>query len=98
MPGSVDDFMRRFGGSDAMDDREAEKYHERFVSSHADDRDFDSQTYHRSAGEYLGRLDDDQFQSAARNAYAQAAPQERPGLVSGLMGALGMGGGGGAAG
>ena len=97
MPGSVDDFMRRFGGGNAMDDREAAQYHDRFCSSQDCDRDFDNDTYHRSATEYLGRLDDDQFQSAARNAYAQAPQQEREGLVGSLMNALGMGGGGGGA-
>jgi hypothetical protein len=94
----VDDFMQRFGGSGTMDDRDAAQYHDRFVSSHQDDRDFDNDTYHQSATEYLGRLDDDQFTNAARSAYRQAPPQERSGLVGGLLNALGMGGGGGAAG
>lgn len=86
MPGTVDDFMNRFASGGTIDDREAEQYHERFVSSHPDDRAFDSQTYHQSATEYLGKLPDDQFQEAARNAYSQAAPQERQGLLSGLLG------------
>ncbi|MHA3772768.1 hypothetical protein ACXR0O_14640 [Verrucomicrobiota bacterium sgz303538] len=94
MPGSVDDFMRRFGGDNAMDENEAAQYHERFVSTHNDDRDFDNATYHKGATEYLGKLDDDQFQTAARNAFEQAPPQERQGLIGGLMNALGMGGGG----
>lgn len=98
MPGSVDDFMRRFGGGNTMDDREAAQYHDRFCSSQDCDREFDNETYQRSATEYLGKLDDNEFQQAAKNAYAQAPQQEREGLVGGLMNALGMGGGGGAAG
>ena len=93
MPGSVDDFMRRFGGNDTMDDRDAAQYHDRFVSSQQEDRDFDNDTYQQSATEYLGRLDDDQFTNAARAAYQHAPPQERPSLIGGLMNALGMGGG-----
>ncbi|RYD60309.1 MAG: hypothetical protein EOP84_37140 [Verrucomicrobiaceae bacterium] len=90
--------MRRFGGSNTMDDRDAAQYHDRFCSGQDCDREFDNNTYQQSATEYLGKLDDDQFQQAARNAYAQAPQQEREGLVGGLMRALGMGGGGGAAG
>jgi hypothetical protein len=87
MPGTVDDFMNRFGGGGTIDDSEAQQYHDRFVSTHADDRDFDNKTYQQSATEYLGKLPDDKFQDAARNAYSQAAPQER----QGLLGALGSG-------
>jgi hypothetical protein len=95
MPGTVDDFMNRFGGGGTIDDTEAQQYHDRFVSTHADDRAFDNQTYHQSATEYLGQLPDDQFQQAARNAYGQAPPQERQGLLGGLLGALGGGAAGG---
>ena len=84
--------MQRFGGNETVDDREAAKYHDRFVSKNDDDRDFDNDTYHESATEYLGKLPDDQFKQAARNAYQQAPPQERQGLLGGLMGALGGGG------
>jgi hypothetical protein len=91
MPGTVDDFMNRFGGGGTIDDRDAQQYHDRFVSTHADDRDFDNRTYNQSATEYLGKLPDDQFQEAARNAYSQAAPQERQGLLGGLLSALGGG-------
>jgi len=94
MPETVDDFMKRFGGEGTVDDREAQKYHDRFVSTDDNDRDFDNRTYHEGATEYLGKLPDDQFQRAARNAVAQAPPQEREGLLSGLLGALGGGGGG----
>jgi hypothetical protein len=95
MPGTVDDFMNRFGGGGTIDDTEAQQYHDRFVSTHADDREFDNQTYHQSATEYLGQLPDDQFQQAARNAYGQAPPQERQGMLGGLLGALGGGAAGG---
>ena len=91
MPGTVDDFMNRFSGGGTIDDSEAQQYHDRFVSTHPDDREFDNKTYQQSATEYLGKLPDDKFQDAARNAYNQAAPQERQGLLGGLLGALGSG-------
>ena len=81
--------MNRFGGSGTIDDSQAQQLHDRFVSTNPDDSAFDSQTYHQSATEYLGKLPDDQFQDAARNAYNQAAPQDRQGLLGGLIGALG---------
>jgi hypothetical protein len=89
MPGTVDDFMNRFGGGGTIDDSEAQQLHDRFVSTNPNDSAFDNQTYHQSATEYLGKLPDDQFQDAARNAYNQVAPQDRQGLLGGLMGALG---------
>jgi hypothetical protein len=89
MPGTVDDFMNRFGGGGTIDDSEAQQYHDRFVSTNPADRGFDNQTYHQSATEYLGKLPDDQFQNAARNAYNQVAPQDRQGLLGGLLSALG---------
>ncbi|HEX8372194.1 MAG TPA: hypothetical protein VF585_05415 [Chthoniobacterales bacterium] len=95
MPGNVDDFMRRFGGDQTVDDKDAEAYHDRFVSSHQDDGDFDNKTYHQSATEYLGKLPDDQFQQGARNAISQAPPQERESMLGGLLGALGGGAGAG---
>jgi hypothetical protein len=99
MAENVDDFMRRFGGEGTLDDREAAKYHDRFVSTRDDDRDFDNKTYHEGATEYLGKLPDNEFRSAARNAVSQAPPQEREGLLAGILGALGgsSAGGGGAA-
>jgi hypothetical protein len=93
MPGTVDDFMSRFGGNQTVDDREAAQYHDRFVSTKPEDRAFDNQTYHQSATEYLGKLPDDEFQQAARSAVAHAPPQEREGLLGGLLGALAGGGG-----
>src|SRR5215475_10430649 len=49
MPGTVDDFMNRFGGGGTIDDSEAQQLHDRFVSTNPDDRAFDNQTYHQSA-------------------------------------------------
>jgi hypothetical protein len=95
MPGTVDDFMNRFGGGGTIDDNEAQQYHDRFVSTNPNDRDFDNQTYHQSATEYLGKLPDEKFQEAARSAYSQAAPQDRQGLLGGLLGALAGGTSGG---
>ena len=84
--------MNRFGGGGTIDDSEAQQLHDRFVSTNPDDRAFDNQTYNQSATEYLGKLPDDQFHDAARNAYSQAAPQDRQGLLGGLLGALAGGG------
>jgi len=81
--------MNRFGGGGTIDDSEAQQYHDRFVSTNPADRSFDNQTYNQSATEYLGKLPDDQFQNAARNAYNQVAPQDRQGLLGGLLSALG---------
>jgi hypothetical protein len=92
MPGTVDDFMNRFGGGGTIDDSEAQQLHDRFVSTNPADRAFDNQTYNQSATEYLGKLPDDQFHDAAHNAYNQAAPQDRLGLLGGLLGALAGGG------
>ena len=89
--------MKRFGGSGTIDDIEASQFHERFVSRNDEDRDFDNDAYQEGATEYLGKLDDGQFQDAARSAYRQAPQPERESLISGLMNALGMGGGGAAA-
>ena len=93
MPGTVDDFMQRFGGAGTMDESEAAQYHDRFVSNHANDHEFDNNTYHEAATQYLGKLPDDQFRQAAGNALAQMPQQQRAGLLNTLMGALGGTGG-----
>ena len=89
MPGTVDDFMQRFGGAGTIDESEAAQYHDRFVSNHANDREFDNNTYHEAATQYLGKLPDDQFRQAAGNAVAQMPQQQRAGLLNTLLGALG---------
>jgi hypothetical protein len=88
MPGTVDDFMRRFGGSGAMDDQEAEHYYDRFASTHPNDREFDTDAMAQGTTEYLGQLPDEHFEQAAHSAFAQAPPAQRQGLLSGLLGAL----------
>ena len=92
MPGTVDDFMNRFGGGDTIDDSEAQQLHDRFVLTNAADRDFDSQTYHQQRTEYLGKLPDDQFKG-------RGAQRLQPGCTAGPTGsarysALGALGGG----
>jgi hypothetical protein len=62
MADTVDDFMRRFGGDQTVDDLDAAQYHDRFISTHPNDNAFDNQTYHESATEYLGKLPDDRPQ------------------------------------
>ena len=88
MPGTVDDFMQRFGGAATMDDREATQYFDRFASTDPNDRDFDNDAMYQGTTEYLGQLPPDQFQQAASNAFQQAPPQQRQGLLGSLLGAL----------
>lgn len=88
MPGTIDDFMQRFGGNGSVSDQDAAQAHDRFISDHPDDRDFDRDSYHQSAVQHLGQLPDDQFQQAAASAFQQADPNQRQGLLSGLLGGL----------
>ena len=88
MPGTVDDFMRRFGGSSSIDDREAEEYYDRFASTHSDDREFDNETMYRGTTEYLGQLPDDEFEQAAHTAFTQAPRAQQQGLLGSLLSAL----------
>ena len=89
MPGTVDDFVQRFGGGGTIDDQQAAELHDQFVSTDPQHAQFDAQTYHQGATEYLGKLPDDQFHQAASTAYAQAAPEQQQGLMGSLLGALG---------
>jgi len=95
MPETVDDFMRRFGGGGTVDDEDAVRFHERFISTRPEDRHFDNRAYHDAATEYLGKLPDDQFHEAARNAVTQVPPQQRQDLLGGLLGTLQGGSSGG---
>jgi hypothetical protein len=97
MAGFLDQFLQQFAGGSPNESNAAE-FHDRFLSDHENDREFDKQTYHEATAEHLQQLPDDQFHDAARNAVAQAAPQQRQDLLSGLIGALGGAGGAGALG
>ena len=88
MPGTVNDFMNRFSGGGAMDDREAAQYYDRFVSTHPNDREFDNNAMHEGATEYLGQLPDQQFAHAATSAFVQAPPEQQRSLFSSLLGSL----------
>src|SRR4029453_4375819 len=88
MPGTVDDFMRRFGGGGALDDQEAQHYYDRFASTHPEDREFDTDTMAQGTTEYLGQLPDEHFEQAAHQAFTPAPPAQRQGLLSSLLGAL----------
>src|SRR6478672_2619709 len=89
MPGTVDDFISRFGGQGTVDDREASQYVDRFASTHERDRAFDNEAFHRGATEYLGTLPDDQFHQAASNAFNQTPAPQRQGMIGTLLSALG---------
>jgi hypothetical protein len=88
MPATVDDFIKNFSGPGALDDQQASQYFDRFTSTRPEDREFDNQALHQGATEYLGQLPQDQFHQAAQNAFQQAQPTQRQGLLSGLVGAL----------
>ena len=95
MINTIDDFMKRFSSGGTIDDQMAVQMHDRFVSTRPEDNQFDNRAYHEAATEYLGRLPDDQFRSAARNAVTQVPPEQRQDLLGGLLGALQGGGAGG---
>jgi hypothetical protein len=95
MINTIDDFMKRFGSEGTVDDQEAAELHDMFVSTRPEHSQFDNRTYQRAAAEYLGKLPDDQFRDAARNAVTQVPPQERQDLLGGLLGALQGGSAGG---
>ena len=88
MPNTVEDFIRRFGGNGAIDDREAEQYYDRFASTHPNDQEFDTDTMAQGTTEYLGQLPDERFEQAAHTAFAQAPPAQRQGLLGSLLNAL----------
>ena len=90
MPGTVNDFLSRFGGGGAMDnrDRDVSQYYDRFASTHPDDRDFDNDAMCDGASQYLGQMPDDEFEQAAANAYTRTPPEQRQGLLSSLLGGL----------
>ncbi len=67
--------MQRFGGQDSVSDADVAQAHDRFISDHPDDRDFDR----------------DQYQQAAVNAFSNADPNQRQGLLSTVLGGLGGG-------
>ena len=84
MPGTIDDFIKRFGGEKTMDDNEASHFVDRFASPDPKDAEFDSDTMADGATEYLGKLPDRDFQHGASNAYASASPQQQQGLMGTL--------------
>lgn len=79
MADNIDDFMQRFGGDDAMSDKQAQNL---------TDEDYANKDLHKGAVEYLGKLPDDEFQSAATKAYSSMKPEQQEGLVSSLINAL----------
>jgi len=85
MQGSVDDFIRRFGGSGTVDDRQASGYFDRFASTSDEDRDFDNDALYEGATQHLGKLDDDEFTRASASAYRQAPPEERAGFLQTIL-------------
>ena len=88
MPGTVDDFMRRFGGDGAIDDREAEHYYDRFASTHSDDREFDTDTMAQGTTEYLGQLPDEHFEHRCPPSVYASAPRAAAGVAEQLVGCV----------
>lgn len=79
MPDDVDDFMKKFGGPDAMDEQQARQL---------SDADYKNEDFHRGAVEYLGKLPDDEFNQAATTAYSKMDSDQQQGLVQSLLSAL----------
>ena len=97
MAGLLEQFIEQFSGNAPAGDA-AQQFHDRFTSTHENDREFDNETYHQAAADHIQQMPDDQFHQAARNAIAQAPPEQRQDLLGGLLSALGGAGGGGALG
>lgn len=93
MPNTIEDFLNLFAGNSSVDAQQAAQFHDRFTSTRPEDNQFDNDAYHEAAAQHLATLPDDQFHDAAKNAIAQAAPQERQDLLGGLLSALGGAGG-----
>src|SRR5687767_3973883 len=85
MPGTVDDFISRFGGKGSIDDRQAEQYYDRFASTRDEDRDFNNDALYDGASQHLGRLDDDEFTRVSEQAYRQAPPEQRSGFLQTIL-------------
>ena len=88
MAGLLEGFIQQFTAGGAPEDNAAD-FHDRFISKDENDRDFDEHIYHEAAATHLQQMPDDQFHSAARNAVAQVAPEQRQDLLGGLLSALG---------
>jgi hypothetical protein len=93
MANTLDDFLKMFSGGSNVDEQQAAEYHDRFMSTKPEDNQFENGAYHDAVAQHLQKMPDDQFQDAAKTAIAQAPPQERQNLLSGLLGALGGGSG-----
>lgn len=83
--------MQRFGGQGSVSDADVAQAHDRFMSDHPDDRDFDQGQFQQAAVDHLGQIPDDQFQQAAASAFSNANPNQRQGLLSTVLGGLGGG-------
>jgi len=79
MADNVDDFMKKFGGEDAMDEKQARQL---------SDADYENADFHRGATEYLGKLPDEEFNQAAGKAYSSMDSHQQQGLAQSLLSAL----------
>jgi len=91
MANGIDDFLKMFSSGATPDAAQAAEFQKRFVSTKPEDSQFDNGAYHDAVAEHLQKLPDDQFHDVAKNAIAQAPPQERQDMLSSLLGALGGG-------
>ncbi len=88
MPATIEDFINKFTGMGAADAQQASQYYDRFASTRSEDGQFDNQALHSGAAQYLGQVPEGQFHEAAQNAFNQAAPEQRQGLLGSLIGSL----------
>src|SRR4051812_15356956 len=91
MPATLQEFIKDFtGGSTGGTGGggQASQYLDRFASNRPEDQEFDNRTMHEGAAEYLGQMPEGDFHQATQNAFSQAQPEQRQGLLSHLVGAL----------
>jgi hypothetical protein len=79
---------KRFSGPGTVDEQQASRYFDRFASSREEDRHFENNALYEGATQHLGRLDDNEFTQASANAYQQAPPAARTGLLQTILGGI----------
>lgn len=89
MTEDFNDFVKRFDRSGTrVHEKEAAKYHDRFVSTRPADREFVNRAYAEGAAEYIARLSDRRFHDATRNAISRARRQQTQHLFGSILKAL----------
>jgi hypothetical protein len=88
MASTIQDFVKAFTHPSDIGAQQASQYMDRFASNRPEDREFDNRELHAGTSEYLKQMPENTFHAAAQNAFNQAQPQQRQGLLGSLIGAL----------